>query len=116
MTAEQFWATYGKYVQRDLVFDGTPYHRLATDEIPPAYAEVDVKLVYENGEQIDCFMMAGMVGMTVSSSGDLELSSSGKSDTVRPVAGWWFCTKKKNVMSAKEEQDAIIESLMKEYE
>ncbi|KAJ7812134.1 hypothetical protein B0H13DRAFT_2243187 [Mycena leptocephala] len=96
MTAGWFWATYGKHVRKDLIFDGTPYHRVGTNRVPPAYAEVDVKLD-DNGEKIDCFMLAGMVGKRVSSSADPMLSSSGENDTVHPVPGWWICTKKQNV-------------------
>ncbi|KAJ7443598.1 hypothetical protein B0H11DRAFT_2343919, partial [Mycena galericulata] len=92
MTAGQFWATYGKHVRKDLIFDGTPYHSVGTDSVPPAYAEVDVKLD-DNREKIDCFMLAGMVGERVSSSADPMLSSSGENDTVHPVPGWWICTK-----------------------
>ncbi|KAJ7910060.1 hypothetical protein B0H13DRAFT_2013234 [Mycena leptocephala] len=111
MTAGWFWATYGKHVQKDLIFDGTPYHRVRTGSVPPAYAEVDVKLD-DNGEKIDCFMLAGMVGMRVSSSADPMLSSSGENDTVHPVPGWWICTKKQNVVSAQEE----FKEKMKELE
>jgi hypothetical protein len=81
--------------------------------VPPAYAEVDVKLD-DNGEKIDCFMLAGMVGKRVSSSADPMLSSSGENDTVHPVPGWWICTKKQNVVSAQEEQEARLEEIMRD--
>ncbi|KAJ7926099.1 hypothetical protein B0H13DRAFT_1973404 [Mycena leptocephala] len=113
MTAGRFWATYGKHVQKDLIFDGTPYHCVGTDSVPPAYAEVDVKLD-DNGEKIDCFMLAGMVGKRVSSSADPMLSSSGENDTVHPVPGWWICTKKQNVVSAQEEEEAHLEEIMRD--
>ncbi|KAJ7617285.1 hypothetical protein FB45DRAFT_756582, partial [Roridomyces roridus] len=98
LPADRFWSTYAKYsINKDhLGFDNTPYHCVMTYDVPPAYAEVDVKLV-DNGEEIDSFMLAGMVGMHVSSSGDPSLSSSGENDTVRPVAGWWICVKKQDV-------------------
>jgi hypothetical protein len=80
-------------VLRDLVFDGTPYHRLDSKKVPPAYAKVDVTLD-DNGELFSCAMIAGMVGTRVSSSGDTALSEDGRNDTVRPVAGWWMFTKK----------------------
>ncbi|KAJ7433488.1 hypothetical protein B0H11DRAFT_2121577 [Mycena galericulata] len=115
MTAGQFWATYGKHVRKDLIFDGTPYHSVGTDSVPPAYAEVDVKLD-DNGEKIDCFMLAGMVGERVSSSADPMLSSSGENDTVHPVPGWWICTKKQNVVSAEEEEKAQLEEIMRDFE
>ncbi|KAJ7633289.1 hypothetical protein FB45DRAFT_1148979 [Roridomyces roridus] len=116
LTAGRFWSKYAKYgVNKKLVFDDTPYHTVMTSQVPPAYAEVDVKL-NDNGEEIDSFMLAGMVGMHVSSSGDQSLSSSGENDTVRPVAGWWICVKKQNVISAEEEEDARMAKWNEEFE
>ncbi|KAJ7757015.1 hypothetical protein B0H16DRAFT_1537706 [Mycena metata] len=67
--AEQFWAAYAKPgVLKDLVFDGTPYHRLDTNKVPPGYAEVDIN-------------------------GDRALSSTGRDDVVRPIVGWWMVQK-----------------------
>ncbi|KAJ7764457.1 hypothetical protein B0H14DRAFT_2971719, partial [Mycena olivaceomarginata] len=78
----------------DLIFDGTPYHCVGADSVPPAYAEVD----------IDCFMLAGMVG------------GAGENDTVHPVPRWWICTKKQNVVSAQEEEEAHLEEIMRDFE
>ncbi|KAJ7105180.1 hypothetical protein C8R44DRAFT_681506 [Mycena epipterygia] len=96
MPAETFWATYGKprrsvRWREELVLDGTPYHIVTG--VPPGYAEVDVTLD-DNGEMLNCVMVAGLVGTSVSSSGDTALSETGTDDTVRPVAGWWMFTKK----------------------
>ncbi|KAJ7124233.1 hypothetical protein C8R44DRAFT_783206 [Mycena epipterygia] len=111
LSAEEFWTTYTSYKASEsgagLVFDGTPYHRVDTTEVPPGYAEVDVSLD-DNGEMFDCFMVAGMVGMHVSSSEDAALSPTGQDDTLQPAAGWWICTKKQNVMSEQEEQQALL--------
>ncbi|KAJ7694005.1 hypothetical protein B0H14DRAFT_2299167, partial [Mycena olivaceomarginata] len=96
MTAGRFWATYGKHVWKDLIFDSTLYHCVGTDSVPPAYTEVDVKLD-DKGEKINCLMLAGMVGARISSSADPMLSSSGENNTIHPVPGWWICTKKQNV-------------------
>ncbi|KAJ7686653.1 hypothetical protein B0H17DRAFT_1071411 [Mycena rosella] len=94
LTADEFWATYANSrVRRDLIFDGTPYHRLDTKKVPEGYAEVDVKLD-DNGDMFDCIMVAGMVGTGISSSHDIELSPTGADDTVHPVAGWWMFIKK----------------------
>jgi len=92
MSAETFWVTYAKVMRNDLVFDGTPYHRLDSKKVTPGYAEVDI-LLADNLELFDCAMIAGMVGTQVSSSRDTVLSEDGKDDTVRPVAGWWMFTK-----------------------
>ncbi|KAJ7608236.1 hypothetical protein FB45DRAFT_982649 [Roridomyces roridus] len=117
LPADRFWSAYAKYgIHKNRVgFDNTPYHTVMTYDVSPAYAEVDVKL-NDNGEEIDSFMLAGMVGMHVSSSGDVGLSSSGKNDTVRPVAGWWICVKKQNVISAQEEEAAEMARMMKELD
>ncbi|KAF8170291.1 hypothetical protein K438DRAFT_1614081, partial [Mycena galopus ATCC 62051] len=94
MSAETFWATYAKPEMRtDLVYDGTPYHRLSSNHAPPGFTEVEVTLV-EDDEETECLMVAGVVGARVSSSGDTVLSEGGKDDTLRPVAGWWMFEKK----------------------
>ncbi|KAJ7608238.1 hypothetical protein FB45DRAFT_389662 [Roridomyces roridus] len=116
LPADHFWSKYAKYgVDEDFVFDGSPFHTVMSYDMPPAYAQVDVKLD-DNGVEIDSFMLAGMIGMQVSSSGDVGLSSSGENDTVRPLAGWWICVKKQNVMSVQEEEEARIAKWNKERE
>ncbi|KAJ7264370.1 hypothetical protein C8J57DRAFT_1624994 [Mycena rebaudengoi] len=92
LSAEQFWVTYAPYAAKDLVLDSTPYHRVDSINVPPGYAEVDVKL-NDNGELFDCTMTAGVIGMKVSSSRDIELSPTGRDDIVRPVSGWWIFIK-----------------------
>ncbi|KAJ7133112.1 hypothetical protein C8R44DRAFT_899458, partial [Mycena epipterygia] len=109
LTAEEFWSAYSFTSRRWLIMDGTPYHPLDTNRVPLGYAGVDVILI-DAGERFDTFMVAGMVGKQVSSSDDPSLSSTGKDDTLQPVAGWWICTKKENVMSEREEQ-AWLDSL-----
>ncbi|KAF7346821.1 hypothetical protein MSAN_01821200 [Mycena sanguinolenta] len=94
MSAESFWAMYAKKTDADLVYDGTPYHRLDTKKVTPGYATVDLTLD-DNNVLFDCAMVAGVVGTRVSSSGDTTLSEDGKDDTVRPVTGWWMFAKKK---------------------
>ncbi|KAJ6458583.1 hypothetical protein C8R47DRAFT_1245163 [Mycena vitilis] len=93
LCATQFWGTYLKPgARKDLVFDDTPFHRLESKDVPPGYAEVDVKLE-AHGEEFDCVMIAGSVGTHVTSSNDRALSSNGRDDVLRPVAGWWIFTK-----------------------
>ncbi|KAJ7268367.1 hypothetical protein C8J57DRAFT_1324986, partial [Mycena rebaudengoi] len=108
LTAEKFWPTYARYTNKTLVLDDTPYHHCS--KVPPAYAEVDVKLD-DNGEMIDCLTMAGLVGTRISSSADLTLSASGENDTIHPVPGWWICTENQNVVSAWDEEQALLESI-----
>lgn len=103
LSAAQFWKTFGgRYMDKDLVLDGTPYHHLSSGMIPPGYGEVDVLLI-DNGERFDCAMVAGSVGMRVSSSSDPTLSVGGADDTVRPISGWWLFVKDEGQMEKKAE-------------
>ncbi|KAJ7119256.1 hypothetical protein C8R43DRAFT_1152464 [Mycena crocata] len=68
-----------------LVLDDTPYHRIEKGKIPVGYAELELRLV-DNGKVFDGVLVAGMVGMHVSSS-DATLEN----DVVQPASGWWFC-------------------------
>jgi hypothetical protein len=57
--------------------------------VPVGYTAVDIKVnELTTGETFSCEMVAGMVGMQVSSSNDLALSATGTDDVVRPVSGW----------------------------
>ncbi|KAJ7096839.1 hypothetical protein C8R44DRAFT_643859 [Mycena epipterygia] len=93
LTAALFWRTYGGYAG-GLVLDDTRFHKIDCDNIPPSYAEVDVKLLSVNTGEEECAMTAGVVGTRVCSSKDSRLSESGEDDTVRPVIGWWLFNKK----------------------
>ncbi|KAJ7626796.1 hypothetical protein FB45DRAFT_1029194 [Roridomyces roridus] len=101
LSAKTFWNTYSaEQPHADLVFDDTPFHRIHKGDVPPAYAKVDITLtedlvVGQPPKVTDCFMMAGMMGMRVSSSGDFDLSLNGENDTVQPAAAWWMCAKGK---------------------
>ncbi|KAJ7758327.1 hypothetical protein B0H16DRAFT_1370536 [Mycena metata] len=97
LTAARFWRTYGvdPYPHglapgRDhgLVLDGTHFHRIH-GELPPSYAEVDVMLYTDMGEDQECSMTAGAIGMQACSG-----KPTGQKDTVRPVIGWWLFDKK----------------------
>jgi len=81
-------------IDESLVLDNMPYHRIDTNDIPPGYAEVDVKLD-DNGEKIDCILTAGLVGSMVRDSKDMDwnLRGSGIRDVVSPLAGWWMSKK-----------------------
>ncbi|KAJ6450378.1 hypothetical protein C8R45DRAFT_916894 [Mycena sanguinolenta] len=91
LSAEEFWLTYAgptwwEYAQGKFIED-TPYHRLDTNRVPVGYTAVDIKLM-DNGEPFDGAMVAGMIGMQVSSSCDPALSSTGMNDVIRPASGW----------------------------
>ncbi|KAK7032413.1 hypothetical protein VNI00_013161 [Paramarasmius palmivorus] len=59
--------------QSNLVLDGVHYHALDSEDIPAAYASVPVTLD-DNGDIFDTIMVAGMVGLRVSESGDPSLT------------------------------------------
>ncbi|KAJ7493372.1 hypothetical protein B0H11DRAFT_960662 [Mycena galericulata] len=104
LEAAEFWEAYGiqDRIHFDLVLDGTPYHRLSGGGVPPGYAEVEVKVAdYDDGKSYDCAMVAGSVGLRVSSSGDRTLSPSGTDDTVRPLLGWWMFIKDEERMDER---------------
>ncbi|KAJ7062703.1 hypothetical protein C8F01DRAFT_1023758 [Mycena amicta] len=97
LSPKDFWVTYAEYPNHgDLVLDDTRYTSVEASNVPPCYAEVDVLLVdMKTGKQTETTMTAGVIGMEVISSGDLELSEKGENDVVKPVAGWWLFDKQK---------------------
>ncbi|CAM6123541.1 unnamed protein product [Calypogeia fissa] len=72
-----------------LNMDGIKYHRVETGDIPAAYAEVGVKL-NDNGVEFQTIMVAGLVGMELTSSCVKSKDHEGKDDTVKLVVGWWL--------------------------
>ncbi|KIK52327.1 hypothetical protein GYMLUDRAFT_64278 [Collybiopsis luxurians FD-317 M1] len=79
--------------RRSLIIDDAYYHRLNTNNIPAAYADVDVKLG-DNGDLFDTIMVAGLVGMHVCDTGDTTLSETGQKDLLKPMPGWWIFIKR----------------------
>jgi hypothetical protein len=78
-----------------LCLDDVLYHRIESTDIPPGYALVPVKV---EDEKIiyDTHMIAGSVGISLSSSGGVMKSPRGKGagavglDTMQPASGWWI--------------------------
>ncbi|KAJ7136794.1 hypothetical protein C8R44DRAFT_728758 [Mycena epipterygia] len=98
LSPQAFCATYLEATpwssgKMGLVLDHVPFHQMDCDNMPPSYAEVDVKLD-DNGEMFDCALTAGLIGTRISSSKDTKLSATGENDTVRPLLGWWMFIKK----------------------
>jgi hypothetical protein len=128
ITAFCFWDSKGKLLfreprgdvgdddlgQQGCNIDGTVYHRVDTSDIPEAYVSVPVT-VDDNGIEFKTRMVAGLVGIEVSSSGE-KLDNSNRPnvwvedepgglklkedisdedkvtglDSLQPVAGWWM--------------------------
>ncbi|OQV19518.1 hypothetical protein BV898_06505 [Hypsibius exemplaris] len=93
ITAFCFFSADGKVLYRQAEWemgselDGVKFHRLDTEDVPAAYAQVDVKL-NDNGQKFETSMVAGMVGYRVSDSGKTADGHDGKNDSLQPVVGW----------------------------
>ena len=72
-----------------LKLDGVSYHRIESDEVPPGYSSVPVK-VDDNGNLFDSMMVAGSVGINCTSSGDELDEGLVELDTVSAETGWWM--------------------------
>ena len=75
--------------EKHLTLDGVDYHRIESDEIPPGYTSVPVK-VDDNGDIFMAMMVAGSVGIKGSTS---ECGGIGKLDTMSAESGWWIFEK-----------------------
>lgn len=91
----------GGYYRELLTLDGTPYHRVDTDDIPLGHAAVDV-LLKDDGQTFDTAMVAGLVATRISDSHDTSLSEDGSRDVVSPAPGWWIFIKKQGRENADE--------------
>ncbi|KAG8820175.1 hypothetical protein FRC17_010236 [Serendipita sp. 399] len=68
------------------------YPLVDIDQVPKGYCQVPVQLD-DNGEKFDCMMIAGHVGMHISSSKSAEMKAMGPNaikDTVKPAAEWFI--------------------------
>ncbi|KAL8811837.1 MAG: hypothetical protein Q9223_004371 [Gallowayella weberi] len=69
-----------------LKLDGVTYPTLPSDEVPPGYTSVPVK-VDDNGHVFMAKMVAGSVGTKYSSS---SKGGNSMNDTIQPESGWWM--------------------------
>ena len=76
--------------RKHLTLDGVDYHWVESDEVPPGYTSVPVK-VDDNGHEFEAMMVAGSVGIKASIS---ERGGIGELDTMGAESGWWIFEKK----------------------
>lgn len=69
-----------------LVLEGVKYHRVDISKIPPSCASVPV-FVNDNGIKYDTKMIAGSLGITVTSSSGAEVGADG-GDSLQSLSGW----------------------------
>ncbi|KAL8734228.1 MAG: hypothetical protein Q9166_001714 [cf. Caloplaca sp. 2 TL-2023] len=79
-----------------LKLDGVAYHLIESDEVPPGYTSVPVK-VDDNGYEFMATMVAGSVGTKYISSKGPQAHC----DTVQPESGWWMFQNTKEQPEAK---------------
>lgn len=99
VTAFCFWNEDGNCLYRrhddPLVLDGIDYHWIQSDDVPPGWGKVPVK-VNDNGEEIETEMVAGSVGINCFSSRPApEPGVDPTVDTMQPQTGWWIYSKTK---------------------
>ncbi|KAL8714859.1 MAG: hypothetical protein Q9220_001372 [cf. Caloplaca sp. 1 TL-2023] len=87
ITAFCFWDADGKSMYKimdeHLKLDSVNYHHVNSEEVPPGYTSVPVK-VDDNGYEFKATMIAGSVGMTC-----------WNPKTIQPESGWWMFENKK---------------------
>ncbi|OJJ47399.1 hypothetical protein ASPZODRAFT_132383 [Penicilliopsis zonata CBS 506.65] len=116
VTAFCFWDTEGYLLYREYPtwdaceLDGVRYYKLDTDRIPPGYSSVPVDVTDEVGVKHDMVMVAGILGVHASSSGqpleEAEAPEETGLDTIQPVAGWLMYEKKSlNKLPAKGKRE-----------
>ncbi|KAH7106150.1 hypothetical protein BKA62DRAFT_766588 [Auriculariales sp. MPI-PUGE-AT-0066] len=77
-------------MQKRVTIDGIQYPIVDINNIPACYISVDITLYDTSVHRWYTTMLAGLMGFSVSSSGDLSLSATGKNDTVAPRVAWWL--------------------------
>lgn len=97
-----FWSEQGenlndRHIQfrggRGYNLDGMVYHTIASDEIPPGYAYLPVK-VNDDGNKVATIIVAGSLGTKYTSSDGASAGSGAGLDSVNPVSGWGMFVKK----------------------
>ena len=87
-----------------LHLDGVSYHRVESDEVPPGYSSVPVK-VDDNSDKFDAMMVAGSVGINCTSSGSKIGEGEEDLDTVSAETGWWMFERKSQAVLDAEKAE-----------
>ncbi|KAF7313793.1 hypothetical protein HMN09_00536600 [Mycena chlorophos] len=98
LPAKRFWTTYNKTFGKN----GLEYPAIDVADVPPSYGELTIVLIpppladaaTPAPSPVKCTLIAGLVGLGISSSRDTALSESGRNDSVRPVVAWWIVGKR----------------------
>lgn len=98
-------APWRNSVYPKLVLDGAVYHQVESSDVPVGFSSVPVK-IDDNGFELDALMIAGSVGISVTSSGEKLAAEDNKigNDTFAPVSGWWMFAKKSEEELAKAQR------------
>lgn len=83
-----------------LKLDGVAYPLVESDEVPPGYTSVPVK-VNDNGHGFMAKMVAGSIGTKYSSS----KGGNPMPDTIQPESGWWMFEDKTEPGAAEQNDD-----------
>lgn len=114
ITAFCFWSLQeenlnDKHMQlrggRGYKLDGMVYHTVDSDEIPPAYATVPVK-INDNGNELAAIMLAGSIGKQYTSRDGTSDGSGMSLVSLSPILGWSVFTKKEGVEETAEASKA----------
>jgi hypothetical protein len=65
------------------------YHKVDCADIPAAAAEVDVKLKVP-GAEVDCVMVAGVIGTSLADVVANDDGSAVQNGQVSPASAWWM--------------------------
>ena len=106
-----FWDDKGRQLYREptstydlLTLDDTKYGSVDSDEIPPAWVKVPVKII-DHGEDVKAEMIAGAVGIACTGSvdGEHEAGDTNALDTIQPSSGWWIYEKPEEKPAARSD-------------
>ncbi|KAJ7064203.1 hypothetical protein C8F01DRAFT_1367552 [Mycena amicta] len=104
--AKRFWTTYNKQFAKN----GPEYPPIDATDVPPSYGVVEVLLSATPNDEhkTRSTIVAGLVGLGISSSRDTALSESGRNDSVRPVVAWWIYQRAGDRKTERKPKKAVV--------